>query len=451
MIKRRTALRKRHKARIGRRRTKATHKRGSLMRVKRRRIRLRLRRRFAGLPSVSVVMPSYNQATYIKEAIESVLGQTYPRLELIVVDGGSTDGTVEILKRYRTNHPTRFRYVSEPDRGQTHALNKGLSMAKGDVLGWLNSDDRYHKGAVLKAAAALRKHPDWALVYGNANYINESGTVLYPYPTKPFDRDLLVEECFICQPSAFLRKDAVVKAGGWDESLRFCMDYDLWVRLSKQHSAGYIAEWMADSRLHEESKTMLIWKDVGLLEVFRMSWNHYGAIANRWLAEYAHHHWTKGVFWLMKQYTAYDVFGPMPNIAATNRYQDGWFSDDAQLQIEGSVAQVHTVLMSGRHSLPDLYGQLHITAFVNGCPVQSYEAPANSFLLEIPVHSSLPIVIVDIHTEEGFCPANFHLSSDQRELGFVAEEILALNSRAYDFYRAYQQSPHTIPLWFGNS
>jgi hypothetical protein len=326
-------------------------------------------------------------------------------------------------------------------------LNKGIALAGGTLLGWLNSDDTYLPGAVSRAVRAMAEHPEWAVVYGRADYINEIGEVLHSYPTKSFDPNLLFEECFICQPAAFLRKDVVLQAGGWDETYKFCMDYDLWAKLSKYHSMGFIENRLANSRLHDASKSILIWKDTGLTEVFRMSLKNYGRIANKWVAEYAHHHGSKGIFWLLNQYKAYKVFGSAPEIIEVNQYDDLWFPPVARLMIKPIGNAVHTLLIKGRHVMSSLFGKLHLTAYVNGKPVQDYEVPADSFVLEIPVHSDQEMIHVDVHTHERFCPIEHGLSSDVRTLGFVGSEILPLTSMEFEFYRAYQRDPSTIPDW----
>ena len=137
-------------------------------------------------PLVSIVTPSLNQGPFIEETIRSVLGQDHPRLEHIVVDGGSTDETIRILERYRS----RLRFVSEPDAGQAAAINKGFRSSKGEILAWLNSDDVYEPGAVSAAVAFLGERPDLMLVYGDATLMDAQGRVIGPCAhVEPFDLD----------------------------------------------------------------------------------------------------------------------------------------------------------------------------------------------------------------------------------------------------------------------
>src|SRR5262249_42300420 len=144
-------------------------------------------------PSMTVVTPSFNQGRFIAETIESVLGQGYPRLEFIVIDGGSTDNTVEILKSYGD----RLRWVSEPDDGQADAVNKGVALGSGEIVGWLNSDDTYAPGALQTIGRTFSTRSDLAVVYGDADHVLEDGTVHGPYPTEPFDLKRLAARCFI--------------------------------------------------------------------------------------------------------------------------------------------------------------------------------------------------------------------------------------------------------------
>lgn len=203
-------------------------------------------------PLVSVVTPCYNSSRFLEETIRSVLTQDYERLEYIVVDGGSTDGTIRIIERYGST----IRWVSEPDHGQSEALNKGFRMATGEILGWLNADDVYLPGAVKRAVTFLREHPDTAAVYSDGLIIDADGRFLGQWRGCDFSlRELLLGRCFICQPTIFMRRDAVEEVGWLDESLHYTMDYDLWLRLGLRTRLGYLPERGAAFRLHPFSKT----------------------------------------------------------------------------------------------------------------------------------------------------------------------------------------------------
>jgi glycosyltransferase involved in cell wall biosynthesis len=209
----------------------------------------------SNLPLVSIVTPSYNHNSFIEATIHSVLGQGYPNLEYIIVDGGSTDGTVDIIKKYADRIAW---WVSEPDKGQTDAINKGFACAKGEIFAWLNSDDTYEPGAVQEAVALLCAQPDIGLIYGNANYIDENGAKIGLFPAAQTDyRRLRRGYVHIPQQAAFFRADLWRKIGPLDPSFYFAMDYDLWVRIAAIAPLQYTPQTWANFRLHGRGKTII--------------------------------------------------------------------------------------------------------------------------------------------------------------------------------------------------
>jgi len=203
-------------------------------------------------PCVSIVTPSYNQGQFIEETILSVLNQDYPRIEYIVMDGGSTDNTLQILKKYAG----RLKWVSEKDQGQSDAINKGFQRATGDILAWLNSDDTYFPGAVKRAVEILYGDTDFKMIYGKTRYCDEGGKCLGEYPTEPFDYKRLAVFNFICQPSTFFKREVFLEAGGLNTSLQFAMDYDFWLRTVGRFKVEYLPEYLSTFRLHGKSKTI---------------------------------------------------------------------------------------------------------------------------------------------------------------------------------------------------
>jgi glycosyltransferase involved in cell wall biosynthesis len=204
-------------------------------------------------PRVTIVTPSFNQAPFIEATIRSVLAQDYAAIEYIVMDGGSTDGTLDILRRYED----RLVWTSAPDRGQADAVNRGWQRG-GEVLAWLNSDDVYLSGAVSAAVAGLRAHPGAAGVYGDCEYIDEAGRVIDLHPTSQFDYTTLVRTACtpIPQPATFLRRDAVAAIGYLDADLSMVMDLDLWLRLGLLAPLVYLPRPLARFREHAASKTI---------------------------------------------------------------------------------------------------------------------------------------------------------------------------------------------------
>lgn len=238
-------------------------------------------------PLVSIITPSYNQGRFIEETILSVLNQDYPYIEYIVIDGGSTDQTLDILKKYEG----RLTWFSEKDKGQTDGINKGLRLAKGEILAYLNSDDTYLPGAITTAVHYLTsENPDSPFVYGEGYHITTEGKIIERYPTERFDFRHLAETCYICQPTTFWKRDVIETIGLFDEDLHYAMDYDYWIRIAKQYQTlGYISDYLANSRFYQETKTMSkrLEAHEEILNVIR---KHYGkgVVPSTWIYAYAH-------------------------------------------------------------------------------------------------------------------------------------------------------------------
>jgi glycosyltransferase involved in cell wall biosynthesis len=204
-------------------------------------------------PLVSIVTPSLNQGRFIDTAIESVAAQDYPRTEHLVMDGGSTDETLAVLAR----HSPPLRWVSEPDAGQTAALNRGFRLVSGEIVAWLNADDLLLPGAVSAVVDVFRSDPEVMLVYGNGNFIDAAGRHVEPFRfSEPFNLRRLIEvHDYILQPAAFMRRSALEAVGHLDETLSWCMDWDLWIRIGERFRVRYLPIPLATARLHLDSKT----------------------------------------------------------------------------------------------------------------------------------------------------------------------------------------------------
>ncbi|WKZ40730.1 MAG: glycosyltransferase family 2 protein [Anaerolineales bacterium] len=206
------------------------------------------------LPLVSIITPSFNQAAYLEETIQSVLAQDYPRIEYIVMDGGSTDGSVGVIQKYQSS--LAF-WVSEQDKGQTDAINKGFNRAKGDILAWINSDDTYNPKAVGEAVLYLMENPDVAMVYADCDFIDEQGRVIGKFASRQTDyKKLRQGYVHIPQQTMFFRAKYWKEVGPLDPSFYFAMDYDLWVRIAARAPIKYLpGRTWANFRIHTSSKT----------------------------------------------------------------------------------------------------------------------------------------------------------------------------------------------------
>lgn len=212
-------------------------------------------------PPVTIVTPSFNAGRFIEETIRSVLAQDYPAIEYIVRDGGSTDGTLAILRRYEP----RLRWVSQRDGGQSAAINAGWRGGRGEIVAWLNADDTYLPDAVRRAVAVLQAHPQAVAVFGDCDMVDAHGQLLAPYTTGPFDLLSLVCGAInrIPQPAVFIRRAALAEAGWLDERLHLAMDFDLWLRLGLQGPLHYLPQRLATLRIHSDTKTLSRQADLG--------------------------------------------------------------------------------------------------------------------------------------------------------------------------------------------
>ena len=203
----------------------------------------------------AVVTPSYNTGDYVGAAVRSVVEQDHPHVDYLVMDGGSTDKTVDVLKSFGPS----LRWVSQRDRGQSDAINRGFAQTAGEALGWLNSDDTYAPGAVRAAAEFLAAHPDVAMVYGDADFIDAAGNHIArcAHVDPRFSRRRLLHYSdFIVQPAAFFRRAAFEAVGGLDPSLNWAMDYDLWLKFAAAgFKVAYLPRVLANYRWLGDSKS----------------------------------------------------------------------------------------------------------------------------------------------------------------------------------------------------
>jgi hypothetical protein len=203
---------------------------------------------------VSIITPSFNQAPFLEQTLRSVLDQAYPRIEYFVIDGASTDGSLEIIRKYASRLAG---WLSEKDHGQAEAINKGLALAHGDIVAWLNSDDYYLPGAIASAVEVFEANPDAALVYGDMLAVDESGRTINRFKYRQLGCEELLCFQIIGQPAVFMRRAALEKSGGLDPSFHFLLDHRLWISMTGWGTMVHVDQTWAAARYHAGAKNRL--------------------------------------------------------------------------------------------------------------------------------------------------------------------------------------------------
>lgn len=228
-------------------------------------------------PLLTIVTPSFNQGQYLEETIQSILRQGYPRLEHIVMDGGSTDATIDVLKKY-----PHIQWISEKDRGQTHAVNKGFRKATGEIVGWINSDDTFLPGAFKAVMDGFRQNPSWHVIYGDYEAIDEKGNLLYKQESFCGTYEEMIRwwdyTYAIHQPTVFVRREVIEKAGLLDESYHFTMDYEWWLRIARHYAFHKVAHPIATYRFHKDAKSFAPLEQDIYPDQLRASKTHWGPV-----------------------------------------------------------------------------------------------------------------------------------------------------------------------------
>jgi hypothetical protein len=413
----------------------------------------------AGPSTLSVVMPTRNQASFIEEAVRSALDQ--PEVdELVVADGASSDGTQARLAVLAAAYPGRLNWVSEPDLGPADAVNRAVARAAGSVVGWLNSDDLYAPGAAARALQAFSAHPEHVLVYGEAEHVDERGEHPARYPTLDPDTPLSAwaDGCPVCQPTAFFRRDAFTALGGLDIGLRTAFDYEFWLRVWKTYPGriGFVPDVQARSRLHLEGITLRMREQVAL-EGLQVVHRHIGPAPVHWLLTHAGEAlarcpfesapdavrthlialarqaqgWlaTGGVEQFQRHLSAHRGWQLARADFAADVHADGWAPPALALRIRQSAARPFRRLrLWGRNASPrrqpldlSLIDQDGVLLWQGGV------GGVGGFNLVLPLPAAHEALHLTLHSKSHFVPADGNpASTDRRALAFLldAAELL---------------------------
>lgn len=411
-------------------------------------------------PAVSVVMPSMNQAIFLAEAVRSVLTQEGPATELVVMDGGSDDGSQALLADLANEFPGRLRWASGPDGGPAEAVNEAVRRTRAPLVGWLNSDDLYTPGAIARAAAHLAAYPDHVMVYGHGDHVNGEGAFIERYPSRLPTASLSewVDGCHICQPTAFFRRAAFDAVGGLDSGFRASFDYELWLRLFKAYpkGVGFINEVQACSRLHAGSITTRFRERVAFegMEVIR---RHLGPAPAHWLLTHvdelcAIHPFLPGGLSLRARCEAlatraapyldaeglgflYRRLATDPRLALATEtvhvgvHADGWAGPSLDIRVQQGQVPVREIRLGCRQQTPGGGRRLAIGIATPEGVVDELRVDGNgAFELALPVTDRRPGArsVLRVYTEGGFVPALVEpCSADRRELAFRVESCHA--------------------------
>lgn len=384
-------------------------------------------------PRVAIVTPSLGMARFIGETVDSVVGQDYPHIDHLVVDGGSTDGTVELLES------RGVRYVSEPDGGQADAVNKGFELTEGELFTFLNADDTLMPGAVTRAVEAFEANPSAGVVYGEADYVDEEGVPVGPYPTRPFVRDDLAYACFICQPAAMMRREAFAGAGGMDAEIHCALDYDLWLRASETVPFVHVPDRQATSRMYPGNKSLGS-RDALYRESIALVKRHFGYVPMSWLGPYAAFR-TSGA----DQFTEQSAVGPRSRALAfalgvrhnprqlgrflsdwqadglVEVFPDGWMSKVLQRRLRVHE-DAETLVVTGRHQA-QVRRPLLLRVKIDGRTVgHRFVRHKGPFTLThaLPTHARGEDLAVEIRSLWTWRP---HLEGDVRRLSCFIDSV----------------------------
>ena len=387
------------------------------------------------LPLVTIVTPSYNQGRFIRDTIESVLTQDYPNIEYIVMDAASTDETAEIVREYAG----RLTFISEPDRGQSHAINKGFARARGSIVAWLNSDDVFLSGAVSAAVKAFREHPRAGVVYGEGYQIDEDGTVVDRFPhTQHFDRwKLLHASDYILQQTVFFRKAALDSVGPLREDLHFVMDWEILNRLALRYDFIRLPDYMGSLREYGAAKTFA-GGAVRAREIARMlkpytgttfspgylvyGFSTYERIAAGWFERWPA--WLQAPARLLRRISTRLCYGVVGYAMLRGQawYRDGWMAPKAHVMLpQGAGEAVLRGHIPG--NIEGLEWQI-LTVRYRGRVLAREKLPPGDFELRFTVDcdpGTAPVLALE--ASQGFVFSKVKESADTRRLSLLLHSV----------------------------
>ncbi|MFN0101027.1 MAG: glycosyltransferase [Bryobacteraceae bacterium] len=397
-------------------------------------------------PRIGIVTPTYNMAEFLEETIVSVLSQDYPSLDYIVMDGGSKDGTTEILRKYEG----KLRWRSERDKGQGDAINKGWHALTGDIFAYLNADDTYLPNALATVAGHFKRNPGVGMIYGEAYHVDVRGKILERYPTRAFDFKTLNTHCYVCQPSAFLLREAYANAGMIDVNMHFALDYDLWIRVAKMYGVRKVDEYLATSRMHMDNKTLSSRRQV-YQEIIGTVKREYSYVPYEWINGYACYLLDRKDQYFdrskpsLRSYALSLLLGGYHNPhnlkrywadwrrmtgfggQFTGRWEDGWISRRYESELHVG-ANSRLLRIAGKHFAP--IDNLRLIVRLNGRTLEEKRLPARGpFVLELALPEDLrgKQCRLSIETDRTWRPKE---NGDFRQLSCIIDTMEQAAARA---------------------
>jgi hypothetical protein len=393
------------------------------------------------LPTITIVTPSFNQGKYIDRTIQSVLQQNYPKLEYIVIDGGSTDETLSILKRYEG----RLRWISEKDSGQSEAINKGFRIAKGEVVAWLNSDDMYLPGALRKVGRYFADHPEVAMVYGEGYMIDEKDAIKsrFPFTEPKFDLwKLIYFGDYILQQSTFFWRSIFDEIELLGESLYYTMDWDLFIRIGKRFRVEYIPEYLGAIREHGEAKTSV--GGVRRFEEIKSIIRRHGVMS--YPMSYFNYMWDtygkklpaapdgkSGASSLRQRMLGLCIglaakgFAVYQQRLPQGRYADGWVGKRTMFVLPNPTPQVAKSRLLVRGEANGTNTPFRLTIAINRKTKRSFRVTKpGPFEITCDLPSSVSYddsFHVEMRSSRAFVPSRIRVSADGRKLTFMLNHI----------------------------